>query len=291
MEMDNNNPFKAPEARVADITADMGEFLPEGRQVPAGNGAAWLGGGWRLFKSAPGTWMGLMVIYFLMMLAMAIIPFVGGVGFNLLMPVFMGGIMMGCKAIEDGEGLRVGHLFAAFSGHAGNLVLVGLLYIVGIFAIVIIAMLIGGVGMGIGGLMSGNLGMAAIVSVILLVLLALALMIPLAMAIWFAPPLIVFHEVPPFDAMKTSFVVCLKNFAPFLVYGLALFVVGLLICAPLFLGLFALSPMMMAGSRELGGYFIFGALICIWLLISWLVLAPVMMASIYTSYRDMFIHD
>ncbi|MGE5386124.1 MAG: BPSS1780 family membrane protein, partial [Betaproteobacteria bacterium] len=210
MEMEQNNPFRAPEARVADIAADMGEFLPEGRRVPAGNGVAWLGSGWTLFKAAPGTWIGLTVVFMLVMMVMALIPFLGGIGLNLLMPVFIGGIMMGCRDLENGEDLRVGHLFAAFSGQTGNLVVVGLLYMVGMFAILIVMMLIGGVGIGVGALMGGSFSPAALVPLVLLVLLAIALMIPLAMAIWFAPPLIIFHEVPPFEAMKASFVVCLK---------------------------------------------------------------------------------
>lgn len=258
MEMEQNNPFRAPEARVADIAADMGEFLPEGRRVPAGNGVAWLGSGWTLFKAAPGTWIGLTVVFMLVMMVMALIPFLGGIALNLLMPVFIGGIMMGCKAIEDGEELRVGHLFAAFSGHVGNLVIVGLLYMVGIFAIMMVMFVIGGAGFGIGALLGGNIG-TALVPMILLGLLALALMIPLAMAVWFAPPLIIFHEVPPFEAMKASFVVCLKNFVPFLVYGLVYLVLAVLACIPIFLG--------------------------------WLVLAPVMMASMYAGYRDMFTRD
>ncbi|MGE5387010.1 MAG: BPSS1780 family membrane protein, partial [Betaproteobacteria bacterium] len=214
--------------------------------------------GWTLFKAAPGTWIGLTVVFMLVMMVMALIPFLGGIALNLLMPVFIGGIMMGCKAIEDGEELRVGHLFAAFSGHVGNLVIVGLLYMVGIFAIMMVMFVIGGAGFGIGALLGGNIG-TALVPMILLGLLALALMIPLAMAVWFAPPLIIFHEVPPFEAMKASFVVCLKNFVPFLVYGLVYLVLAVLACIPIFLG--------------------------------WLVLAPVMMASMYAGYRDMFTRD
>lgn len=258
MEMDNNNPFKAPEARVADIAADSGEFLPEGRRVPAGNGVSWLGSGWTLFKMAPGVWIGITVIFMLMMMVMSFIPFLGPIALNLLMPVFIGGIMLGCKALDDGEALQIGHLFAAFSGHAGNLIVVGLLYMVGIIAIVVLVGLIAGAGIGIGAIMGGD-WTAALIPLLLLGLLAFALMVPLAMAMWFAPPLVIFHEVPPFEAMKASFVVCLKNFMPFLIYGLVYIVLAILASIPLFLG--------------------------------WLVLMPMMMASMYAGYRDMFIGD
>lgn len=258
MEMDNNNPFKAPEARVADIAPDSGEFLPEGRRVPAGNGVSWLGSGWTLFKMAPGAWIGLTIVFIVLMLVAGVIPILGGIAINLLLPVFIGGIMLGCKALDDGEELQIGHLFAGFSGYTSNLVLIGLIYMVGMFAIMLVMMLLAGAGVGIGALMGGDWSMA-LVPMILLFLVGFALMVPLAMALWFAPALVIFHEVQAFEAMKTSFFVCLKNFVPFLVYGLVYIVLAILASIPFFLG--------------------------------WLVLVPVMMASMYAGYRDMFIGD
>ena len=57
-------------------------------------------------------------------------------------------------------------------------------------------------------------------AILLMVLVVMALSIPLAMAIWFAPALVVFHDLQPLDAMKQSFAGCLKNIVPFLVYGI-----------------------------------------------------------------------
>lgn len=252
-----NNPFKAPEAWVSDVpNSESGEFLPEGQRVEAGRGISWLGTGWTMFQQAPGAWLGLTIIYIVLAMVLSFIPFIGSLALNLLMPVFVGGILLGCKALDNGEELRVSHLFAGFSGYTGNLVLVGLLYLVGIFVIVLLLALIGGAGFGFGALMGAGIE-AAILPMILLGLLGLALIVPLAMAVWFAPALIIFHEVPPFDAMKTSFTVCLKNFVPFLVYGLVFIVLAIVATIPVGLG--------------------------------WLVLIPVTMASVYAGYRDMFI--
>ena len=84
----------------------------------------------------------------------------------------------------------------------------------------------------------------------------LALMLPLFMAIWFAPLLVVFHEHGALEAMKASFTGCLRNIVPFLVYGVIGFVLMVLASVPVLLG--------------------------------WLVLGPVMVASIYTAYRDIY---
>ncbi|HZX29724.1 MAG TPA: BPSS1780 family membrane protein [Rhodocyclaceae bacterium] len=248
-----SNPFKAPEARVEDVIANSGEFIPDGQQVPAGNGIGWIGKGWDMFREAPGTWIGLSLTFLLITIVIGMIPLVNFF-FNLILPVFIGGLMMGCKAQEEGEELRVGHLFAAFSSHAGKLILVGLVYLVGIIALIIVMAVVGG-GIGFGAAMMGS-GKPPILAMLLIGLLAFALMVPLAMAVWYAPALVVFHEVPPVQAMKSSFFACLKNFLPFLVYGLVTMVLAILACLPIFLG--------------------------------WLVLFPVLQASIYASYKDMF---
>ena len=91
------------------------------------------------------------------------------------------------------------------------------------------------------------------------VLLMLALLLPLVMAIWFAPPLVVFHELGAVEAMKQSFAGCLKNMLPFLLYGVVLLVAGVVASIPLFLG--------------------------------WLVLGPVIAASVYTAYRDIYFSE
>ena len=246
--MQNDNPFKAPEAAVADQSPDMGEFIPEGRGVPAGNGVAWISRGWQLFRMAPGPWVLLCIVYIVVAVVLGMIPVVNFL-FNLAVPIFTGGIMLGCKALEDGEELTVGHLFAGFSGYAGNLALVGLIYMVGVVAVVIVmAMLMGGI--------TAAAGDFSATAMIIPILLGMLFIVPLAMAMYYAPALVVFHAQSPLQAMKASFFASLKNIVPFLLYGLVVIVLAVVASLPLFLG--------------------------------WLVLIPVMQASIYAGYKDMF---
>jgi uncharacterized membrane protein len=81
-------------------------------------------------------------------------------------------------------------------------------------------------------------------------------MLPVFMAMWFAPPLVVFHQQGAVEAMKNSFFACLKNIVPFLLYSVILFVAAIVASIPFGLG--------------------------------WLVLGPVIAASLYTGYRDLF---
>lgn len=255
----DDNPFKAPAARVQDFSAvAAGELIPDGQRVPAGSVTGWIGGGWALFKQAPGTWIGIGVAFMAIIMLLSVIPLINIVA-NLIMPILIAGIMIGCKAQEDGEGLAFSHLFAGFSNNAGSLVLVGVLYLVGVFAVALVMGLLAAVFIGGAAAMSGGEGFsgAMVLPMVLLGLVGFALFFPLAMAVWYAPALVVFHDVPAFNAMKMSFFACLKNFVPFLVYGLIVLVLGLLASLPLLLG--------------------------------WLVLMPVLWGSMYASYRAMFV--
>jgi uncharacterized membrane protein len=93
---------------------------------------------------------------------------------------------------------------------------------------------------------------------LLAVLVVLALSLPLTMAMLFATPLIVFTDAEFGSALKVSFIACLKNILPFLVWSVAMLVLAILAAIPIFLG--------------------------------WLLLGPVMMVSLYLAYRDIF-HD
>ena len=74
-----------------------------------------------------------------------------------------------------------------------------------------------------------------------------------------APALAVFNDLGAVEAMKKSFFACLKNFWPFVIYGLLLIPVAIAATIPLLLG--------------------------------WLVATPVMMAGMYVSYREIFYAD
>jgi uncharacterized membrane protein len=258
----SSNPYATPKAAVADEPVPHGELVPGGKGVPASNGWSWLADGWTMFKAAPGLWIGIMVVLVVILFAMAMVPFLGPVAQNLLMPVFMGGIALGCRAIDDGTGLEFSHLFEGFKTRFGTLVAVGALYLAGFVAVLVVVMLIFGAGMAAmfigGGQQQPDMAQAgAVIGVLLAVLVAIALSLPLVMAIWFAPALVVFHDLGAVEAMKQSFSGCLRNIVPFLVYGVIGLVLAIVATIPLGLG--------------------------------WLVLGPVIAASVYTAYRDIYL--
>lgn len=250
------NPYAAPKAQVADETlVAQGNFVPGGHAVPAARGWSWYAEGWNLFKEAPATWIGMIVVIGVIFIAAAFIPVIGSIGTVLLTPVLTAGLMVGCRAIEEGNGLEFGQLFYGFREHFGTLAAVGALYLAGFVVIFLVVFALTGAGMF--AVFSGAADPLAIgATMAIAILLMLALTVPLIMALWFAPALVVFNDQGPVQAMKGSFVGCLRNMLPFLVYG----IIGL----PL--AFLATLPMMLG----------------------WLVFAPVIAASIYAGYRDIY---
>ena len=236
------------------------------RAVAAGRGASWWTEGWRLFTPGVGVWILAVVILACLNIAINFVPVVGPLAAQILFPVFMGGLMLGCRAIDRGNPLTLGHVFAGFSQCTGHLVLVGVIYTVLVIAVVIVvavllilffgaAFISALAGMSDAsriGVALGSMSLAALVAALLFLLLWL----PVVMAVWFAPALVMLGGVEPVAAFKISFSGCLKNFVPFLLYGLIGLLLAIVASIPVGLG--------------------------------WLVLAPVSIATIYASYCDIF---
>jgi uncharacterized membrane protein len=253
------NPYAAPKAAVADETVSSNaDFVPGGQSRPAANGWTWIAEGWELFKRQPGMWIAMILVLLLIFVAAAFIPIVGGLAVTLFGPVFAAGVMLGCKALDSGEDLALSHLFDGFRSRTGTLIGVGALYLAATIAVALVVSLVMGVGM---MTMMGGGDQQAVAAMgmtfVLAILIMLALLLPAMMAVWLAAPLVVFHDHGAIDAMKGSFAGCLKNIMPFLLYGVVLAVLSIIASLPLGLG--------------------------------WLVLGPVFAASIYASYRDIYL--
>lgn len=243
----------------------------EVRVVSAGRGWQWLLEGIALFNKAPVMWMAITLILALIWLASFLLPLLGSLVFNLLSPVFFAGLMMGCRAVENGERLEIGHLFAGFRQQAGALVTIGGVYLVGTIIVMGVVLLSAGGAM-LPSVLSKGAAMdletlrAAIRSLTIALTVGAAVYLPLIMFIWFAPLLVAFEGMAPVAAMKLSFYACLRNTLPFLVYGLALLVMWALMSLP-----------------ALGGTV--GSVLVVALLV---VSIPMLFCSIYASYRDIF---
>lgn len=253
---------------LAPVLGPGGEGTHDPRRVGIGRGLGWLVDGGRLFAAAPLVWILITLAYGLLTVAGYFVPVVGPLVLGLLYPVFMGGIMLGAHDAYRGGTPRFDHLFAGFGRRAGALTALGAVYLGGSIAITGIVALIMMLTLGGNALavlhmaQEGNADPALIgvmiTSGLIAGLIALGCLVPLYMALWFAPALIVLHdEIGVGDALGLSFRGCWRNFLPFLLYGVVLLVAMLVASLPLGLGL--------------------------------LVLGPLVFASIYLSYREIFV--
>jgi uncharacterized membrane protein len=237
--MSEPNPFVVP----SDRGPQAGSGSPAGRSVEMGQGLEWLKDGWQLFLKNPGVWIAMAIIAFVIFVALNLIPVVGHLGANLLGPVIGAGMLIGARALAQGEELKVEHLFAGFKQNTGNLIVLGVLWMVGMIVLMAIVFVIGGGAAITGGMMGHAPGVGmAVGGLFLALLVGLALSVPLAMAMWFAPALVVFRNTAPVEALKTSFNACLKNLGPFLIYGVLLLVASVVAAIPLGLGFILLLP-------------------------------------------------
>src|SRR5262245_13547266 len=231
--------------------------MEAGRAVAAGQGWTWISEAFELFKKQAGMWIGLVLVLFVILIVLAIIPFLGALVTFFLMPVFFGGLMIACQTQQRGGQLEIGHLFAGFKTQTGNLLVLGAIALGGWIVVMVPVLLIVGAGAFFGAARGDAAGAAAMGGSFLIAwLLAMALSILLYMALWFAPALVALRGTAPVEAIKQSFFACLKNIVPFLIYGIIMMVLAIAASIPLGLG--------------------------------WLVLGPVAIASVYAGYRDIF---
>jgi uncharacterized membrane protein len=232
-----------------------------GRGMPAGAGWDWIAQGWNLFVRAPLMWIVSLIIVFVVGVVVSLVPILGSLIFQVLQAVFAGGFVAACRSLEkDGE-FELEHLFSGFSRRFVPLMLVGVLTMLGFVAILLVFMAFVGMAL-VSAFMSGdpNMAMNALMasagSLALGGLISLGLMVPLLAAYWFAPALVMMHDISAGAAMKESFFACLRNIIPFLLNGIVLLVGFFVACIPFGLGL--------------------------------LVWFPVAIASIYVAYRQIF---
>lgn len=233
-----------------------------GRVLRAGAGADWLVDAWRLFGRAKLMWVVFVVLFFLLSLAISMLPVVGGLLGSLLSPVILGGIVLGARNLDQGGEMELEHFFGGFRERPASLLALGALYLAGQLALM--ALFAGFVGLPLlGAVLTGDLEALAAVDVdetawraVVGAMATLLLAAPLFAAFWFAPALVALGGMAAVPAMKASFMACVRNWLPMVVYGILAGVLLVLALIPLLLGL--------------------------------IVWVPVMLATLYTSYQSVF---
>ena len=224
-----------------------------GRKLPASAAFSWLGEGWALFRKGPLMWVVLTILMLIAAVLFALVPFLGPFLWQVLTAVIAGGLVLGCWSLEEGGDLELAHLFAGFRRNFAGLALVGLIYAVGVIALLMIFAVFVGLSI-LPALMSGDsaaafAAMAAVGGGLLAgTLVVTVLSLALGASMWFAPALVVMHNVAPVAAMKASLFAVLRNWLPALIFAVVMFVLAVIAAIPFGLGMLVWVPVLVASS-------------------------------------------
>jgi hypothetical protein len=226
------------------------ERLP--RKVPARAGFAWVNTSFRLFFKSPLLLAAGFGLFFGAMLAASLVPWVGSVVSELLSPIFMAGFMRVYRRLDDSEEPELPDFLIGFRHHLLPLAMVGAVYLATLSLVLL-------------GLQAMGIDFAAIQAAIgkgasmdevaalmegkqTALLLGMAIILPVVLATWFAPALILFGGAPPLLAMGLSLQAGVRNWAAMLLNSLALFAVMLLGALIPFVGLLIAGPILIANA-------------------------------------------
>ncbi len=218
----------------------------EVKKVKTAEGYHWYGCAWALFKGNWGLWLVMSLVIMILTGVLGLVPFIGTLITNLLLPVLVGGFLLAARRVEEGGSPGVGALFSPFgeSSRLNPLILLGLFALLANLTLGGVTML--SVGQRVMEAMMNNtpidlqtlLTPGAVVGLVVALLLAVIV----TMAFLYAVPLVVFDKVKPLTSLRLSLVACWKNMGALTLFGLIYLVLALVATLPLGLGLILLFP-------------------------------------------------
>lgn len=246
--------------------------------LPPAAGWQWLLGGYAIFRRNP-MMLGMLVLaYWFTVLILNLMPIVGALAASLAIPGLSVGLMQAARDVEHGQPLGLQTLYGSMKQNGRTLLGLGALYLCCTLGILGISALVDG-GDLLRFMLAGNRAERAVVEdadFTLPALVVTVLMLPVLMAYWFAPMLAAWHRLSLAKSLFFSFVACLMNWRPFLVYSIGLLLVAVIAPAVLLGIVLLLFP----GAANFATALVIMPMV--------LVVAPVVYASFYASYRDIF---
>jgi hypothetical protein len=232
------------------------------RTVAALRGWHWIAEGFQIIARYPLQWLLLCAVLWVLSSLLARLPYVGVPATNLLAPLFLAGLMLACRAQEQGRAPQPKDLFAGFLTNGAALTTAGGINMV---AQILIAGLVVALGAEHINALKAAVSQPTNPEIVTqlwqrlmpLFLAAAALALPVVLMMWFVPALLAFNIMPAPRALQLSLIGCLRNVPALFLYSTVVF---------LLLALALLTP--------------FG--------VGLLLLLPLLITSAYVSYKDVF---
>lgn len=289
---------------------DPQNSVNEPKRLRAGEGVSWFTDSWRIFSKNKFKWMGVIILISLIPIAVGFLFGLLGIEsppadfnnfndftstiiirellFNLFFYwvgfCFLGGIVLLAAQTAQGKNFNFGSLFAGFSIKKSGAFLILLL-----LSIVVCLLLALAVVIPFGIFANGNFLRAdfmpafPILFIILLVIIAIY-----SMMFWLAPAFIMLEDMNPVAAIKASFNACRRNIPALLVYGLIWLGIGIAFWFIFMTVMLSVSATEASMQQSTVLSIPFLILFFIFLVVTYLILYPVTIIGIYTAYRSIF---
>jgi hypothetical protein len=244
--------------------------------APAHHGWRWIAAGWQLYRLSPGMWTLLVFTWWVLVALISQVPYIGPPAATVALPAFMMSFMAMCEELRHGRPLAPALLFAGFRRGLPVLLVLGVMYLGSIVLVLWLSSFVDG-GVLLNWVMWAKAPPEAAIrdgSLSKALLLASTLATPVFAAFWFAPILAVWDSMGAGKALFYSFFGCLRNWRPFMVYGLVL------IAGAIGFSIIVTAAAVLAGGNQ--------AVLRGLVLAATLTLLPTMFASFYVAYRDIF---
>ncbi|MDQ6618695.1 MAG: hypothetical protein M3Z31_03190 [Pseudomonadota bacterium] len=191
-------------------------------RYPAARGASWFKEAFVMFSAARMPWIFMLLSYYAIMAVVDVLPVIGHIAVPVLKPVFAVGFLAAAWAQERGQRPAMKQLFQGFRANLRALLPLGVLLLAGATAAVMATTLVDGGALvdALSGktvldedrLASGKMQQA--------MLFGAAVALPVLLALWYAPALVVFHDCRAPRALAASFRACILNWRPLGLYAL-----------------------------------------------------------------------
>lgn len=251
-----------------------------------GYGWKWLKEGFLNFTRNPGSWVIALLFLILFVGISTIFPLIGVPVVIVLLPIFIGGLMLGSHQLWQQRNFHSRYLFAGFETHRLLLFKLGVIQLLGV-AIAGLLALMTAAAISIGHLeaiifatsvdaslkvieASPQLVTASIVGAAVFVVL----MVVVAFGSWLSPALVVLGRLGAWQAFRVSAWACVKNIIPLLWLNLIVLMFAVLLFGPLIL-LAWVVPTFAFGGVLFAAVFL-------------MLLLPAMVVSMYCMARDVF---
>ncbi len=217
--------------------------MHEPKSMPIGSAFSWIRDGFEHFNRDAGVWIGICIVGFIIMMAVSFVPLLSSL-MNLTSYIWVVGLLMACKAQDDGQPIDLGYLFAGFKNKPLQMLgMAALFYLaMGVIVYLVVGDAVQGLALAQDPNADPEMVMQQLAPLLDKLPIILLFSIPMIMATWFTPALVAFNNVPLLQAMKLSFIASSRNLIPLVICAVImtlLFVIGSI---PFMLGLLVVMP-------------------------------------------------